>query len=462
MFRSLEIKNLSILSKNTFLVKNINLSIKRGTPLVLLGESGSGKSLIIDAVMGTLAQGLESTGKILLDDIDLLKLSLEEKKLLWGKTMALLPQEPWRALDPTMRIINQVSEVYEYIHNDKIHSKEKALNNLKDLSLDDFNQFYPFELSGGMCQRTIISITRAFNSQVILVDEPTKGLDRELCTSVVNSLKKEIKDNKLLFVISHDIELAKSIKGNLGIILDGKLVEYGKSEEIFSNPKHTYTKKLFQSQSSKWEIEKASNFNEIIMEAKNISKNYGKNILFKNINLILKRGEVTAIVGRSGSGKSTLGNILLGLTKASSGSINKLKDLNQIEFQKIYQDPPSAFLPNQILKEGFEDLVKIHKLDMNKVYDFFIKFKLKKDILHRKAHEVSGGELQRMSIIKVLLLKPAFIFADEITSRLDSINQQEIIYLLLEFVKKEKLSLLFISHDLSIAEKISNNIIHLK
>ncbi len=461
MFLKLEIKNLSILSEKNVLVEDITLCIKRGMPLVLLGESGSGKSLIMDAIMGSLAKGLKTKGEILLDGMDLLKLPEPQRKALWGKKIALLPQEPWRALDPTMKILNQVSEVHEYIHNDKINAKQKALNNLKELSLDRFNQFYPFELSGGMCQRAILSIAHAFNAEVLLVDEPTKGLDKELCQSVAGNLNNEVENNKLLFVITHDIEIAKRVQGTLGIILDGKLIEYDNTQEILNNPKHSYSKKLLQSQSINWKIHKASDFGKTVLKVKNISKSYNTNHLFKNLSFKLKKGEVTTIVGKSGSGKSTLGNILLGLVKASSGSIKKNNKLNNIAFQKIYQDPPSAFLPNQILKEGFEDLVSVHNLNMNNVKDFFSKFKLKEELLNRYPHEVSGGELQRMAIIKVLLVKPVLIFADEASSRLDSISQQEVLYLLLEYVKKEKLSLLLVTHDLEIAEKLSNNIIYL-
>ena len=462
MYKKLEIKNLSILSKDTILVKDINLTITQDMPLILLGESGSGKSLIIDTIMGSLTNDLKTKGEILLDDVDLLKLSKKQRRALWGKDIALLPQEPWRALNPTMKILNQVSEVYEYIHEDKKNSKTKALEGLEEVSLKDSYNSYPFEISGGMCQRATIAITHAFNSQILLVDEPTKGLDKQLCKNVAKRLNKEVEEKRLLFVITHDIDIAKTIKGNLGIIVDGKLIEYGKTKELFSNPKHEYTKKLFLSQSSLWKIEKASKTANKILEVKNLTKEYGENKLFKNLNFSLNKGEITSIVGKSGSGKSTLGDIILGIKEATSGEIIMTNKLNKMQLQKIYQQPPSAFLPNQTLKEGFEDLVKLHNLSMKKVYKLLEKVNLNKELLNRKPHEVSGGELQRIATIKVLLLKPAFLFADEATSRLDSISQQELIYFLLEIVKKENLSLLLVTHDLEMAEKISNKIIYLE
>ena len=462
MYKKLEIKNLSILIKNSVLVDDISLIIEEETPLILLGESGSGKSLIIDTIMGSLSKDLEAKGQVLLDGKDLLKLSLKERRALWGKDIALLPQEPWRALNPTMKTLDQVSEVYEYIHNDKNNSKEKALKDLEEVSLEKSYNSYPFEMSGGMCQRATIAITHAFNSQILLVDEPTKGLDKELCKNVAKRLNQEVKKKRLLFVITHDIDIAKSIKGNLGVIVDGKLIEYGKTDHLFSSPNHEYTKKLFKSQSSLWKIEKATKIGDEIIEVKNLSKEYGQNQLFKNLNFSLKKGEITSIVGKSGSGKSTLGDILLGIKSPTKGEVILSNTIEKTKLQKIYQQPPSAFLPNQTLKEGFEDLVKMHALSMQKVYEFLKKVKLERSLLNRKPHEVSGGELQRIAIIRVLLLKPAFIFVDEATSRLDSISQQEVIYFLLDIVKEENLSLLLVTHDIQMAEKISNNIIYLK
>lgn len=462
MYKKLEIKNLTIPSNDSILVKDINLSVEQGVPLVLLGESGSGKSLIIDSIMGSLSPNLKVEGEIFLDKKDLLKLTYKDKRKMWGKDISLLPQEPWRALDPTMRIVEQVKEVHEYIHNDKKNARKKALKDLDDVVLKEFSNSYPFEISGGMCQRTTIAITHAFNSQLLLADEPTKGLDKELCINVANRLNKELEQNRLLFVITHDLDIAKNIKGNLGVIVDGKLIEYGKTEELFSNPKHQYTKRLFKSQSSLWDIEKSNNISDEVIKIKNLSKQYSDNKLFEDLNFTLKKGEITSIVGKSGSGKSTLGDIILGLKNPTAGEIIKSKGLNNLKFQKIYQQPPSAFLPNQILKEGFEDLVKLHNLSMKKVYELFEKVNLEKELLYRKPDEVSGGQLQRMAIVKVLLLKPAFIFADEATSRLDSISQQEVIYLLVNIVKEENLSLLLVTHDLEMAQKVSNQIIYLK
>ncbi len=462
MYKQIKIKNLDIYAKNEKIVKNINLEISVNKPLVLLGESGSGKSLIMDAVMGTLANSLKTKGEILLDDIDLLKLDYKKREKLWGKQIALLPQEPWRALDPTMKILEQVKEVHKYIHKkDNKTSYIESIKDLKEVELEKNTDSYSFELSGGMCQRATLAITHAANAQVILVDEPTKGLDKELCDSVVEKLQEEVSKRRLVFIITHDIDIAKKIDGTLGIVVDGNLVEYGNSKEVLDNPKHEYTKELLSSEPLSWDIQKVKINNTRLIKVENVSKSFDKNLIFKNLSFDLNKGEIVSIVGKSGSGKSTLGNIMLDLIKLDKGKIKKDTHANKIQYQKIYQDPPSAFLPNQLLFDGLKDLMLLHNISESKLDNMLIEFKLDKLLLSRLPDEVSGGELQRIAIIRALLLNPVFLFADEATSRLDPISQKEVILLLINLVKKNNLSLLIITHDINLAKKISNQVIYL-
>lgn len=463
MHKNIKIENLSIFTKETLLVDNINLEISTKKPLVLLGESGSGKSLVIDAIMGVLANGLETKGKILLDGVDLLSLSQKQKENLWGKDITLLPQEPWRALDPTMKIENQVKEVREFVYKDKpLQSQQRVKKELEAVKLQKFSNTYPHQLSGGMCQRLTLAITHVQEGSVLLVDEPTKGLDKKLCDSIVKKLNEQIDEGKLLFVITHDLHIAQNIKGSLGVMVDGQLVEYNNTDEIFHNPQNEYTKKIIQAEPKYWDIQKTPIQNETIIEVKNLSKSFGANKLFSDLSLTIQKGEIVSIVGESGSGKSSLGNIILKNLYPDSGSIKKNSKYTKIQFQKIYQDPPSAFLPNQILNDGFNDLLQLQKVNQKVLFSYLDEFNLSQELLQRKPNEISGGELQRLSIIRVLLLKPIFIFADEITSRLDPISQKEVLLVVKNIVDKEGLSLLLVTHDYELAQILSHKIISLE
>jgi peptide/nickel transport system ATP-binding protein len=233
----LRISELSIHSGATPIVRNISLSLRPGQPLTLLGESGSGKSLVAQAVMGTLPRELAASGTIRLDGADLVASPSEERRKRWGRAISLLPQEPWLALDPTMRIGPQVAEVHRFVRGNAVsQSNERALENLHEVGLGHAGALYPFQMSGGMCQRAAIAIAHAGGSGLLIADEPTKGLDADLRDSVVARLKQEIGAGRLLLTITHDIGVARALGGTVGIMIEGRLVDFGPAEQVLTAP----------------------------------------------------------------------------------------------------------------------------------------------------------------------------------------------------------------------------------
>jgi len=247
----LTIKNLSIFdhkSRNTpLLVRDINLQLKPGRPLTLIGETGCGKSLIARSIINLLPLNLQASGQILYQGTDILSLSSTEIRKRWGNYVFLFPQEPSEALNPTRRSFSQVSEIFRYVTSQKrkeAYSRTKTELSKNGLSLSDGKK-YPWQLSGGMIQRLMTAITIAEPARLVVVDEPTKGLDMVNKNLSVNLLKEMTDKGKTLFVITHDLDVARQLPGDLAVMYNGEIVEKGQSSDIFERPLHPYTRALY-------------------------------------------------------------------------------------------------------------------------------------------------------------------------------------------------------------------------
>lgn len=461
-FQSLTISGLEIRAGNTTIVRDVAFTLSLGRPVTLLGASGSGKSLVAHAIMGSLPSGLSARGIVKLDDEDLLAGSPTQTRARWGRTIAILPQEPWLALDPTMRIEGQVGEIHRYLHGLGPAEAGKSMrDDLAEVGLGDRTKAYPHELSGGMCQRVAIAVTHAAGASLLIADEPTKGLDAALRDGVVDRLREEVDQGRLLLTITHDIEVAAALGGMIGVMLDGSLVEFGPADKVLDNPQHEYARALIAANPTRWPALALSTAGEPIVSATGLSKRFGERVLFDGFDIAVRRGEIVAIVGPSGCGKTTIGNILLGLVRPDSGGIQRSPGIAATRFQKLYQDPPAAFAPHQTLRQSFGDLLRLHCLAWAQAEASMRRFGLGQELLDRRPGEVSGGELQRFAILRALLLDPVFLFADEATSRLDPVTQKEVFAILIEAVRERGLGLLMVTHEAALAEKIASRILKL-
>ncbi len=332
---------------------------------------------------------------------------------------------------------------------------------LTEVGLGDRAQAYPHELSGGMCQRAAIAVTHAAGASLLIADEPTKGLDAALRDSVVERLRQEVDQGRLLLTITHDIEVAAALDGMIGVMLDGALVEFGPAAEVLERPRHDYARTLIAADPARWTAPALPPAGEAVASARGLSKRFGERTLFDGLDISVRRGEIVAIVGPSGCGKTTIGNILLGLVTPDRGEVQRAPDIAQIRFQKLYQDPPAAFAPHQALRQSLGDLLKLHGLPWSRAEAGMQRFGLGQDLLDRRPNEVSGGELQRFAILRALLLDPVFLFADEATSRLDPVSQKQVFRVLVEAVRESGLGLLMVTHEAALAEKVASRILRL-
>lgn len=198
-----------------------------------------------------------------------------------------------------------------------------------------------------------------------------------------------------------------------------------------------------------------------VVSVAGVSKRFGAQQLFVDVSADIGRGEFVAVTGPSGSGKTTFGNIVLGLLKADGGTVRRADGLARTAFQKIYQDPAAAFAPTVTLRRSLQDLVALHRLSWAELSTLMERLRLPTALLDRLPSQVSGGELQRFSIARVLMLRPALIFADEPTSRLDPLTQQETLFLLREHARQHRCAVLLVTHDPDIAANLAQRQIRL-
>lgn len=456
MTHRLEASGIHVRSAHAHLVRNVSITLDAERPMTIIGETGSGKSLLAEAIMGTLPPELTASGSVTIDGIRHAADDARTRRALWGRGLSMLPQEPWLALDPTMRAGQQVSEVYELIGGQTRESSVRQSQSiLKRLGLAGAASKFPHMLSGGMAQRVVFAATRAGNAPILIVDEPTKGLDASLRDGLVALLRQALAEGCALLTITHDLAVARALGGRIAVMLDGEFVETGATDDVLSNPQHAYTRQLIAAEPSHWPTFKVPAIGQSVLRATGISKSFGPRRLFSDTTLDLAAGERVAITGASGSGKTTLGNVLLGLLKPDTGTVARLADGALHRYQKIYQDPPAAFAPRVTMRDALADLGALHGFAVPKSTLLMRRLKLGDHLLDRRPDQISGGELQRFALLRVLLVDPALILADEPTSRLDPITQFETMALLAETAAEQEIALLLVTHDPDIAAKMA-------
>lgn len=456
----LKLSDVAVYVGDTCLLAPVSLELKQGQPLTILGQTGSGKSLLAQAIMGLLPDDLRVSGEIAVFGKTM---TVEERQALWGRELVMLPQEPWHSLDPLMKGVDQVKEVYQFVREKAVQEALViAEDDLRHVGLADSGHKRPDELSGGMAQRLAITAATAGGAHVILADEPTKGLDVSRRDGIVQLLQARSNLGSLL-TITHDVAVARQLGGLLLVMKAGRLVEQGEAVQILDFPKDNYTRELIAAEPSAWSdmaptIRQHSAEN--ILVADKLTLERGGRTLFDGLSFTIKQGEVVGIVGDSGCGKSSLGDALLNLLPISGGSITRSnKAAKPHQWLKLYQDPPSAFSASVSLGQLLDDLVFLHGIDKARISPLMERLSLPKGILERTCMAVSGGELQRFAILRALLLDPVFLFADEPTSRLDPITAKEVTALLVELASEANCAVLLVSHDAALVQKTCHQVI---
>lgn len=444
------------------LVDVADLRIEPGRALTVVGESGSGKSVLAHALMGTLPRELAAEGTLTVGGTRFDLADPGGRRHLWGRELALLPQEPMLALDPTMRVREQVAEGAPGWRPRDGAALRAADEHLAGLGLGHAGSAYPHTLSGGMAQRVAYAAATIGGARVLIVDEPSKGLDAVARDRLAELLRAHLAGGGLVLTITHDLRLARALGGDVLVMRDATVVEAGPVERVLTTPAHAYTRRLLGAEPSRWDLPWMRHGaapvlgGDPLVVAHGITKAYGTQRLFDDLSVEVRAGERIALTGPSGVGKTTLGNALLRLTPVDAGEVVHSAATRDGRIQKLYQDPGLSFPRRVPLEVTLRAVVRRHGVDEARLHGLLDEVGIPRGMLRRRPGQVSGGELQRIAIVRAMLPGPVLLLADEATSRLDLATQEVTTNILLREVTEAGCALLLVTHDDELATAVAD------
>ncbi|MFK3781412.1 ABC transporter ATP-binding protein [Agrobacterium sp. NPDC089420] len=452
---TLAVENLTIATPHRVIVENVSLTIASGAILAVLGETGSGKSLIGSAIMGLVPRGVSVSGRIVVNGRIYDASDSHALRSLWSKDIFLLPQEPLNALAPLLGADVQVGEQIK-----APTALADAATALSAMQLDtEHHRKRPFELSGGMAQRVMAAIASVTRAGIIIADEPTKGLDADR-RDVVATVFRMLRDRgRAILLITHDIALVRSLADQIAFLDEHRIVESGPAEQVLRDARTDYARRYIASDPATWEPRPyARSHTPKVIEADHLRIGIGGRVLAEDLNFHCHAGHICALLGKSGIGKTTLGRTLLGQVLPLGGAIRRPNTAGSREFQKLHQDPTRVFSPWQSLGRSLEDLRRLPEGErvFGEIPALMQRFGLRRDLLHRRPHQISGGEAQRLALVRILATKPKMLIADEPTSRLDPPVQEQVIRYLRKAADEDELAILLITHDRELATAIAD------
>ncbi len=544
--RVLTTRGLTVTLGSTKLVDGIDLRIGRGDRVGLIGESGSGKTLTALAIMGLLPEYLSVSGSVLLRGADHDLIGADERQVsrLRGGAMTMVFQEPMTALNPTMRIGDQVAEVM-IVHRTQRGRRairEAVVRLLEDVRLPDpaaAARAYPHQLSGGQRQRVGLAIALANNPNLLICDEPTTALDVTVQANVLDLIVRGVaaRDAGLLF-ITHDLAVVATVCDKVAVMYGGRIVETGEVADVFTRPRHDYTKALLAASdlsvvdehgrlraggvrvegaspdgvgsidrseragsdgSAGSEVEVTAEPRVIppaepsvgtmggpIISVRDLVRTYqrSRTSLFgppaavealRGVTFDVARGERLGIVGESGCGKTTLLRLIAALDAPTSGQVTvdgvdltglperRLRFLRE-RMQLVFQDPMASLDPRMRIHESVAEplLAQDKAAPRERIQALLRGVGIEPEAAHRYPHQFSGGQRQRISIARAVAPDPRILVADEPVSALDVSVRARILNLMTDLVDDLGLTLIFVSHDLSVVRHVCERIIVMK
>lgn len=481
-------------------VRGVSLEIGKGEILGIVGESGSGKSVTSYALMRLLDKNGSITGGALsYGGIDLKTVRESTMRDLRGREISMIFQNPRAALNPIRKVGHQIEDVLRrHSRATRSSARTEAIKALEAVKIRDAEaryDAYPFELSGGMCQRVVIALALACDPKLLIADEPTTGLDITTQKAVMDLIAELMSERDMsAMVITHDLGLAAQYCDRIVVMKDGEVVEEGSAERLFTAPQHAYTRKLVDAtpragasirsllpEEQRTPEPVLPKSDAPLMEVRDLVKTYqgksGAVHAVKGISFSVMKGQSVGLVGESGCGKSTTSSILVRLADPTSGEIlfdgddlaktpakKFARDPRRAKIQMVFQDATDSFNPRHTARHSIEEpLARLGGLSRRerkeRVGELADLVGLPRPLLDRFPHQLSGGQKARVGIARAIALDPEFLVLDEPTAALDVSIQAIVLNLLVDLRAKLGISYLFVSHDLHVVRLLCDYVI---
>jgi microcin C transport system ATP-binding protein len=492
----LKVEDLSVAFKqggrDHLAVDRISFDVKPGETVALVGESGSGKSVTALSVLKLLPYPAahHPSGRVLFKGQDLLAMPEREIRKVRGNDITMVFQEPMTSLNPLHTIEKQIAEVLA-LHRGLSGNaaRDRVIELLNEVGIPEPASrlaSYPHQLSGGQRQRVMIALALANEPDLFIADEPTTALDVTVQAQILKLLKElQARLGMAMLFITHDLGIVRKIADRVCVMQGGLIVERGPTGEIFSAPKHGYTRDLLAAQPKGAPLEPQPNA-PVVVSTDNLRiwfpikrgllrKTVGHIKAVDGVSVEIRRGETLGVVGESGSGKTTLGLAMMRLISSDGRIVFMGKDVQGLRFKEmlplrhdmqiVFQDPFGSLSPRMSVADIVGEGLKVHQPNLSetereaKVAAALRDVGLDPATRFRYPHEFSGGQRQRIAVARAMVLEPSFVVLDEPTSALDMMIQAQIVDLLRDLQKKRDLTYMFISHDLKVVAALASHVV---